>query len=134
MAQPVFGMIDQAVRHFYDQWFHGFQPSLSLETKSNGVITTISSVFSFTASSVPQQLPMRQQSCKRRSGRASRHRRQNLRKSVQQEFSKQHQVVESSPTENHTDEEEVLVDEKSLEPVQDIDEPDSTTCVDSTPF
>ena len=50
MANPSLIIIDQAVRHFLQQWHCGFQPSLTLKTLSSGAVCVSSNVSSFNQS------------------------------------------------------------------------------------
>ena len=74
MAQPMFDLIDQAVRQFYDQWSYGLQPSVVIETQSNGVVNIINKVACILPSTTQQH-----QAKRRRSGRSSRLRRRESR-------------------------------------------------------
>ena len=44
MAHPIFALVDQAMRNYFDQWFTGLQPTLTFESNSNGVVNVLSRI------------------------------------------------------------------------------------------
>ena len=44
MAHPIFALVDQAMRNYFDQWFNGLQPTLTFESNSNGVVNVFNRI------------------------------------------------------------------------------------------
>ena len=97
MAHSMFALIDQAVRQFYEQWSYGCQPSVVIETQSNGDIKIINKVAAPLAVTQSQQHHPKR---RHRSGRASRLRRRESRDQVHSEGSlSAEQLPDTQPNE-----------------------------------
>ena len=106
LPHSIYMMINHAVRQFYDQWVNGLQPSVKFYTQSDGVVNIISKVSS--ALPMPERRqPSCQQKRRRRSGRASRIRRRNLRECLMPESSEL--LVDLSSQQTQAYEESILI-------------------------
>ena len=129
----MFGLIDQAIRQFYDQWSFGFQPSVMIETKPNGIINVTSRVACHLPSSPTKQ--HQPQPKRRRSGRASR-----LRRRESRECSQSIKTVDQSAAEPRPQKKmnlDKLIDGKQTEAIEmmksmekDICQTDIRNCID----
>ena len=79
MPNPSLIVVDQAIRHFLQQWHCGFQPLLTLKTLSSGNICVSSNVSSFNQSGYKNSPHYRG---RRKSGHTSRFLRQQKRQNI----------------------------------------------------
>ena len=78
MAPPPI-VVQQVLCQFFNQWYSGLRPTLMLETKENGAIVVSSSIVLEQISNAPNKKETRKHNQKRKSGHASRQRRQAAR-------------------------------------------------------